>query len=325
MYDDLRGLLVTRSQAAVAYLAFVIRYTKGWLLYHRPSLFRRRDVTWLVNLGMPTASYDDPDIARPYRRVANAAVILANSNTTVTIESTRNALDNDVVKRLIEEKSDDIYGELGITVVPEAAAEMTGFAKSLRRAPGLYLLVDVGAMTLDACMFRLNLETKGDEVYAFMAAEVRPLGVDSLYWFLSEGKSKSDFIKQCEMTLRSVVGRTKRIRDPMAEVWKRGNDVPVFFAGGGSVNHLHKDVMESFGELLSKDTGNDGIRLLELPIPDSIELPEPLNDFRRMAVAWGLSYPRPDIGDIQPMRDIEDIQPPTVSDFGVRYISKDQT
>ena len=134
---------------------------------------------------------------------------------------------------------------LGVAVFPEAAAEMTGFAKSTRNAPGLYLLVDVGAMTLDASMFRLNQHVSDPDRYAFLAAQVRPLGVDSFHWFLAEGKTESGFIEQCQRSLNSVVWETRRRGDPNAETWKPGNDVPVFLAGGGAANRLHQDVVES--------------------------------------------------------------------------------
>ena len=151
---------------------------------------------------------------------------------------------------------------------------MTGFAKSSRNAPGLYLLVDVGAMTLDACMFRLNQHASQANRYAFMAADVRPLGVDAFHWFLAEGKTESGFIEQCRRTLNSVVWETKRSRDPHAETWKPGNDVPVFLAGGGAANRLHQEVVESVGTWLKRDVRNDGIRRLELPVPKTTDLPE---------------------------------------------------
>ena len=213
---------------------------------------------------------------------------------------------------------------LGVAVFPEAAAGMTGFAKSARNAPGLYLLVDVGAMTLDACMFRLNQHVSEADRYAFMAAQVRPLGVDSFHWFLAEGKTESGFIEQCQRTLNSVVWETRRRRDPNAETWKPGNDVPVFLAGGGAANRLHQDVVESVGAWLKRDVRNDGIRRLELPVPTTIDLPEPLADFGRMAVAWGLSYPPTEIGRIHAMSDIDDIGPPEVVDSTDRFVSKDQ-
>ena len=324
--QKIRGLVtalaVDRSQAAAAYLAFAIRYAKGWLLRFRPELFRRRTPVWHVNLGMPAASYDDQELAVPYQRAGAAAILLAGSSAAVTIASTKKALGDRRVEMI--ETSGGAEDALAVDVVPEAAAEMTAFAKSARGAPGLYLLVDVGALTLDACAFRLVRKVGGDDAYAFMAARVQPLGVDSYYWFRSEGKTKHDFIQQCNRALKNVVWSTRQHRDPNSEVWKPGSDLPVFLAGGGAANRLHRSIVESLGEWLTRHTRNDGIRLLELEVPESIELPETLNDFGRMAVAWGLSYPRDEIGKIRPMRVVEDIQTTTVVDLGDTFISKDQ-
>ena len=316
------ALEVTRTHAGVAYLAFVIRYVRGWLRVNRSDLFRGRRPVWFVNVGMPTASYDDPRLAKPYRRIAAAALQLAKIDSPVTLEAVKLFLDD---PHVVEAGATDGAAEaLGVAVFPEAAAGMTGFAKSARNAPGLYLLVDVGAMTLDACMFRLNQHVSEADRYAFMAAQVRPLGVDSFHWFLAEGKTESGFIEQCQRTLNSVVWETRRRRDPNAETWKLGNDVPVFLTGGGAANRLHQDVVESVGAWLKRDIRNDGIRRLELPVPATIVLPEPLADFGRMAVAWGLSCQPTDIGRIDAMSDIDDIGPPKVVDSSDSFVSKDQ-
>ena len=312
---------VTRTHAATAYLAFVVRYVQGWLRANRSDHFRGRKPVWFVNVGIPTASYDDLRIFKSYRRIAAAALQLAKIDAPVTLEAVKLFLDDPHVVEAAD--SDDASEALGVAVFPEAAAEMTGFAKSSRNAPGLYLLVDVGAMTLDVCMFRLNRQASQSDRYAFMAADVRPLGVDAFHWFLDEGKTQSGFIEQCRHTLNTVLLRTKRHRDPHAETWKPGNDVPVFLAGGGAAHQLHQDVVESVGTWLKRDVRNDGIRRLELPVPAAIDLPESLADFGRMAVAWGLSYPPTDIGCIDAMRDIEDITPREVVDSDDRFVSKD--
>ena len=315
------SLTMSRAQAGVAYLSFVIRYAKGWLARNRPNLFRGRKPVWLANLGMPTASYDDLTLAEPYRRIGTAALKLASSDSPVTVEATQVFLDD---PRIVEAgTSSEIAEELGIVVIPETAAAMTGFAKSIRSAPDLYFMVDAGAMTLDACMFRLNQNIRTGDLYAFMAAQIRPLGVESFHWFLSEGKTESEFVQQCERTLRTVIWSTKGHRDRYAENWKPGNEVPVFLVGGGASNQLHKEIVNSLDPWLKKHAHNDGIRLLALEVPDSIELPEPLEHFGRMAVAWGLSFPSSEIGEIEPMSSIEDISPPTVKDFDKLYISKD--
>ena len=219
-------LQITRSDAGVAYLAFVIRYVKGWLRLNRSNHFRGRRPVWFVNVGIPTASYDDVRIFKSYRQIAAAALQLAKIDASVTVESVRLFLGDSHVVGAAD--SDAAAEELGVAVFPEAAAEMTGFTKSSRNAPGLYLLVDVGAMTLDACMFGLNRDASQANRYAFWAADVRPLGVDAFHWFLAEGKKESEFIDQCRRMVNSVVLYTKRHRDPRAEAWRPGNDVPVF-------------------------------------------------------------------------------------------------
>ena len=322
IFDGKLVATVSRAQAGVAYLAFVIRYVKGWLSRNRPDLFRGREPIWLVNLGMPTASYDDRQLVKPYRRVGAAALLLSKIDAPVTVEATHMSLSHpDVIRAGESEEADEA---LAVTVLPEAAAEMTGFAKSTRGAPGLYVLADVGAMTLDACMFRLNRNATSGDLYEFMAAQVRPLGADSFHWFLTEGKTEPGFVRQCDCMLREVIWTTRKRRYPIAECWNPGNEVPVFLAGGGAANRLHQDVVSSLGPWLMQQVGNEGVRLLELPVPEAMELSEPLHDFGRMAVAWGLSYPPTEIGQIRPMRDIEDIPPPPVRDLSDLYTSKDQ-
>ena len=320
--DSVANGEVSRAQAGVAYLTFVIRYVRGWLLRNRPNLFRGRRPVWFLNLGMPAASYDDPILTRPYRRVGAAALQLAKIDNPVTVEVSRRFLHDPLV---VDAGTSEAAAEaLGVAVLPETAAEMTGFSKSTQSVPGLYLLVDVGAMTLDACMFRLNQDTNANQRYAFMAAEVRPLGVDSFHWFLSEGKTEPEFVGQCDYALHSVIWETKARRDPNAANWKPGNDIPVFIAGGGAANALHRDIVASIGPWLERHVSNEGIRLLELPVPSAIDLPEKLHDFGRMTVAWGLSYPPTEIGRIEPMRAIEDLPPRIARDFSQRFVSPDQ-
>ena len=313
---------VRRAQVGVAYLAFVIRYVRGWLLRHRPHLFTGRKPVWFVSLGMPAASYDDLTLAQPYRRIGAAALQLAKTDIPVSAESADIFLNDPHVVRAGTSEAD--AESLGVAVFPEAAAEMTGFAKSTRGAPGLYLLVDIGAMTLDACLFRLNSDAAGGSLYSFMAADVRPLGVESFHWFRAEGKTETGFKEQCNRMLHSVVLRTRRRKDPRAATWKPGNEVPAFIAGGGAANPLHRDVVVSLGPWIKRFVGSEGIRPLELHVPNTLDLPEPLEDLSRMAVAWGLSYPATEIGQIRAERDIEDVPPSPVVDSSGRFISKDQ-
>jgi hypothetical protein len=316
-----RMVSVTKVDAATAFLAFVVRYTRGWLFRNRPQMFRRRQPIWFLNVGLPAANIDDGPLVSRYRRIAAAAMLFGRFEGPITTETTRLFLKDRHV--LAAARSSDEAERLGIAVIPETAAEVAGFAKSTNSSPGLYLMVDVGAMTLDVCAFRLAQHPSTDDLYSLLTAQVRPLGVESYYWFLGRGKTQDQFVEQCDNCFRQVVWGTKRNRDPNAECWNRGNTLPVFFAGGGTKNLLHRQLVESLDPWLRRHAQNDGTRILELPTLVNIDLSEVVPDFARLAVAWGLSYPPSEIGRILPPSAIQDKPPPPVIDWSGRYISKD--
>jgi hypothetical protein len=316
------GAGATRADAAAAFLAFVIRHARGWLLMNRPQLFRRRHPVWFVNVGLPAANFDNVALASAYRRVAAAALLLASCEGPITMEGTRLFLAESHV--LAAGRSAADAEELGVAVIPETAAEAAGFAKSTDSAPGLYLMVDVGAMTLDVCAFRLQQLGPAEDRYALLGAQVRPLGVEAYHWFLGQGKNETGFIQQCDRCLREVIwGLKSNRRDPNAECFKPGNDLPVFLVGGGAQNELHRNRVEALRLWLREHAHNEGIRLLELPIPRSVDPPTPIVDFGRLAVAWGLSYLPNEIGDILPPSAIGDVPGPKRVDLTDRFVSKD--
>ena len=97
----------------------------------------------------------------------------------------------------------------------------------------------------------------------------------------------------------------------------------MFLVGGGAQNDLHRRRIEALGPWLRHYTGNDGIRLLDLPIPRNVDLPVPAADFGRLAVAWGLSYLPNEIGDILPPSAIDDVALPKRIDVTDRFVSKE--
>ena len=80
---------VPQAEATVAYLAYVIRYVRGWLVCNRSDLFRGRNVNWLVNLGLPAADYDNEPLIRGYRKAAAAALMLTDSRAATSVETAR--------------------------------------------------------------------------------------------------------------------------------------------------------------------------------------------------------------------------------------------
>ena len=316
--------LASRDQTGVAYLAFVIRYVKGWLKRNRSNIFNNREPVWYVNVGMPAASYNEHQLVSTYRRIGMAGLILSMSNFNITVESTQNALLE--ARKSLSNIANKTNYEAPVSVVPEAAAEMAAFAKSSRSAPGLYLLIDIGAMTLDASMVKLsqNKQNAQNSTYAFLNADVKPLGVESFHWFKNIGKTEQDFIQQCNRMLKRVILNTKQRKDPYADEWKRNQDLPYFLAGGGAENNLHRKVVSSLGPWMQQNSENDGLRPIKLPTPKTLDLPFESFDFSRMAVAWGLSFPAEDIGKIIPLNEITDVPVRTRTNWRDNYISKDQ-
>lgn len=314
---------VSPLDTATAYLTYVIRYVRGWLTIECPELFRGRQPLWFVNLGLAAANYDNKDLFQRYRTAGATAMMLANSGDAVSIEAIRIFQEHKAVVEAAE--SDDGAEKLGIAIIPETAAAATGFAKSPGRPLGLYLMVDVGAMTLDVCTFRLNKRRAGPDQYHLLEVDVRPLGVEAFYRFLEMDRTEKEFRRQCDRCVGEVVRETKENRDPSAECWKTGNELPVFFTGGGSNNSLHKAVIKGLAQRLRTDTTRtDGIRLLDLPVPNMVNLPERIDDLSRMTVAFGLCYLPTEIGKITPPSATEDILRRKANDYSDRFVSKDK-
>ena len=298
------GQSPTYFDAAIAYLAYVIRYSRGWLISTVPEQFRGRRARWLVNVGLPSQDYDNELLVRTYRNVAAAAVRLADSGRPVTVMETRRVLSE--ISPADTGTDQEGIRRHGIGVIPELAAEVAGFAQDpARRADGLYVMIDVGAGTLDVCTFNIGTWNYTDQ-YSLFAAEVKPLGVAAEKWFLDEGLSRQQFIEQCTRLQRRIVNYTRVKRAPTSPAWRHDGQMPVFLCGGGARNALHRGVVDDLDPWLKKFAGNRGMRLMQLATPKSLKMHSAV-PHDRLAVAWGLGHLEFQIGTIVPPSDIDDL------------------
>ena len=58
---------------AAAFLALVLRHVKNWLLETHDNIYGDREIEWFVNVGLPTASYDDRKLSEIYREIIEVA------------------------------------------------------------------------------------------------------------------------------------------------------------------------------------------------------------------------------------------------------------
>ena len=162
------GREATPVMLAAAYLGEVIRYAQGWFLAEKAALLGNSDVAWQLNVGLPAKSHDDQEIQDAFRRAVHAAWALSQRQGMPNL-----GLSTEVVRAV----SESAYSLTGISIdavnlVPEVAAEVVGYARSAQKREGPHLMVDVGATTVDVCLFHLAQAAEGFS-YAFYATDVR--------------------------------------------------------------------------------------------------------------------------------------------------------
>lgn len=318
--STLSGPSASAIDACIAYLAYLFRYTRGWFLEVKGEAYGYRHIDWMTNVGLPAATYDNSKLLATYRQCVAAAWLLSRSIAEISVESVREAYfdSRSVDAATAKSKSREF---LGIEVIPEVAAEVTGFARSTRRRDGLYILIDVGAATLDACSFRLYAPRGVQDRYSMFTVDVQLLGVEPVRSRLNIGESGEQLRHEIAFVVKRVIWDTKCRRDPRAAEWR--GELPVFLCGGGSANEIHKRAIEELTGWLPRHVGAR-LRLLSLENPENMEASSGPYDFHRLAVAAGLSYPPFDIGTLTLPTEIKDIPKLPERDTSNSYVSKDE-
>jgi hypothetical protein len=87
---------------------------------------------------------------------------------------------------------------------------------------------------------------------------------------------------------------------------------------------FYQDFISDISSRLSAfHQGCEGIEQLSIEKPSNLEAEIDAQTYHRLAVAWGLSFPETDIGNVTPPGEIEDIDAKEVIDPYKGFISKD--
>lgn len=328
-----------RVRAAV-YLGLALRSARQWFLDSQREAYGHARLRWALNLGIPSAGYDDERVREAFRAVASAAWQLSLRQATPTFDEAANAL---------SEAEKETHSQEPINVVPEIAAEVAGYARSRHRREGLHVMFDVGASTIDICGFVLHSdEAQNGDRYSLLTALVEPLGLHELHSrrqsvvaeanerlcpgvaatpspmgaIPGAGRAYVDdpeqslcgaldrvdrtYTNECQAAILTVLVALRQRRDPNAPLWKSG--LPVFVGGGGGRFELVKRALDASHRYLVENVVKQGISqrwLPELALSNSDDVPEEM--IGRLDVAFGLSLDRFDIGEIVPPHRIEDV------------------
>lgn len=342
----------TPRQLCGAYLALVLRRARAWFAAEHADLYRGVEPAWKVNVGIPSCTVSDAAQADAFEQVGRAAWHLSLRGEPLKW--------SDVVSA--DQASRGRSFNFGLTpaslhVYPEIAAEVTGYARSDARLPGLHLMIDIGASTLDISTFMLH-EGDGTDNVGFLQTEVQKLGafylhrhrVKSLSRVISSRFNPLDIFKPTpddihEMLpsdaevvaidtqfsdaarglLSDVIVTTKKRRasgEPQFQL-NEPKALPVFVCGGGSQLRFYQEVIRKFDEALTKARFVGRLDIQPLPVPPQLEVPDlPASDYHRLAVAYGLSFRHLDLPTVTAPNDIPDVETMKVREQA-ELISKD--
>lgn len=177
---------VEQQLEVIAFLALVIQRSRAWFFQSHASIYKRVKCLWQLRIGLPAATALNNKYVPLLEHIVRAAWQVA---------AHKGAIDRALIKHIrdrifSDHPSDD---EPEVRVIPEIAAQIFGFVASTsfdKNAANRYLMVDVGAGTVDASLFKVFPARGGKWSFEFYTAVVQPFGVSNLHafrvdWWLS--------------------------------------------------------------------------------------------------------------------------------------------
>lgn len=332
-----------------AFLALVLRHVKKWLFETHDSIYGDRAIEWFVNMGLPTASFDNPKLADIYREIIDVAWKASIHPEPVHLQRI-----NDYFKGVVTVPaaiSSQWLPSDRFTVFPEFAVQLMGYIQSPQRQNDLHALVDVGAGTLDFTIFNVHENINGENLFPIFAQEVKPLGTQffiqhrlefarpNSIWQPSPYEnvpSDSDFeqhlsLKKSELReydkpfrreIANLIGEnfnlTKKDIYPESPKWQSG--VPTFLCGGGATVGFYRNIFNSF----KNERPPYKIKSRSLNVPEDLRASSILQkDYDRLSVAYGLSFDPYNIASIIKKQMLPELklEPPKVTD--TNFVSKE--
>lgn len=174
--------LVIRTRVS-ALLALVIRHARGWLFQQHADVYARTRLFWKLSLGLPVAHHLDDPLTQAFSEVTHDAWLAACSPKNISKATLHNARKRR--EQILKHPTDiSLDEDVEIAVIPEIAAQIYGFVNSSRfnpREQNIYLMVDVGAGSVDSSLFQVRPSRAGRWDFEFFTSIVEPHGVMNLH------------------------------------------------------------------------------------------------------------------------------------------------
>ena len=166
-----------RQIEVIVFLALVIQRARAWIFTHHKAIYKHVKCLWQLRIGLPAASALNNSYVPLFEKVLRSAWLLASLD-----EKPDRVLTQSVRDRIFNSQEPD--DGLEVQVIPEIAAQIFGFVASNsfdKKDANRYLMVDIGAGTVDASLFKVMPGRGGRCNFEFYTAVVQPYGVSNLH------------------------------------------------------------------------------------------------------------------------------------------------
>lgn len=182
-----------QKKRVVAFLAFVMRHSRAWMMEKYDAEYSNTDIYWSVRIGLPVANHLDTKLKNVFESLGRAAWILSFQpgnkfdDDQILLALNRSKNKSDTETRPSWDEAEEV------AVIPEIAAQIFGYVSSEGfdpQARNVFMLIDVGAGTVDTSIFRVT-KNRGKVNFQFITSSVEPNGTMNLnhfrlQWWLDE-------------------------------------------------------------------------------------------------------------------------------------------
>ena len=183
LHSDLKLSMLSDPSNAVscsrvcAYIALVIRAARAWMYSELKEQYLAADLVWSLAIGQPADQVTSSQSKALFEKLGKVAWYLAGYSEELTTSLCMAAWKDFDAGQIHA-------GDIEVLVMPELAAQIYGFVSSVEfdpRHPNIYLLVDVGAGTVDASVFRVTKGVGGTASFSFFTNAVEAHGAMNLH------------------------------------------------------------------------------------------------------------------------------------------------
>ncbi len=204
-YRDLKLSFLSNPAArkcqipVVGFICLILRHIRGWLFESQNEIYSDCKILWTLSVGLPAEYHLEDELHDSFEHLVHLAWVASLKKEKINFQSISNLVESSD----LELDKCGLFGEADeceVRIIPEIAAQIHGYVNSSKfndRDRNFYLLVDVGAGSVDSSLFHVKKERGKKWSFDFYTSVVAPNGVMNLHrerlrWWLDNLRQKAD-------------------------------------------------------------------------------------------------------------------------------------